>query len=76
MDDFALFSCNIETNEATTTNISLEMFGKLNIFKKMSFQEVYVMKMKISDFLKTLIFSIIFTFIDDFRLNSDNNKEI
>ena len=34
------------------------------------------MKMKISDFLKTHFFSIIFTFIDDFTLNSDNNKEI
>ena len=31
--------------------------------------------MKISDFLKTHSFSIIFTFIDDFTLNSDNNKE-
>ena len=76
MDEFALFPCNIETNEATSTNISLEMFGKLNIFNKMYFQEVYVMKMKISDFLKTHFFIIIFTFIDDFALNSDNNKEI
>ena len=58
MDDFTLFSCNIGTNEATTTIISLEMFGKLNIFKKMSFQEVYVMKMKISNFFKTCFFSI------------------
>ena len=32
--------------------------------------------MKISDFLKTHCFSIIFTFIDDFTLNSDNNKLI
>ena len=76
MDEFALFPCNIETNEATSTIISLEMFGKLNIFNKMYFQEVYVMKMKISDFLKTHFFIIIFTFIDDFTLNSDNNKEI
>ena len=76
MDEFALFPCNIETNEATSTNISLEMFGKLNIFNKMYFQEVYVMKMKISDFLKTHFFIIIFTCIDDFTLNSDNNKEI
>ena len=30
--------------------------------------------MKISDFLKTLFFSIIFTFIDDFTLNSDIYK--
>ena len=35
VDDFALFSCNIETNEATSTIISLEMSGKLNIFNKM-----------------------------------------
>ena len=41
MDRFALFPCNIETNEATSTIILLEMF------------RVYVMKMKISDFLKT-----------------------
>ena len=27
MDEFALFPCNIETNEATSTNISLDMFG-------------------------------------------------
>ena len=76
MDEILIFPCNIETNEATSTNISLEMFGKLNIFNKMYFQEVYVMKMKISDFLKTHFFIIILTFIDDFKLNSDNNKEI
>ena len=29
--------------------------------------------MKISDFFKTHFFSIIFTFINDFTLNSDNN---
>ena len=34
------------------------------------------MKMKVSDFLKTHSFIIIFTFIDDFTLNNDNNKEI
>ena len=34
------------------------------------------MKMKILDFLKTQFFSVIFTFIDDFTLNSDNKKEI
>ena len=34
------------------------------------------MKVEISDFVKTLLFSIIFTFIDDFTLNIDNNKEI
>ena len=75
MDDFLLFPCNIDTNEATSTIISLEMFGKLNIFNKMEFQEVYVMKMKISDFLKTHFFRIIFSFIDGFTLNSDNNKK-
>ena len=34
------------------------------------------MKMKISDFLKTHSFRIIFTFIDDFTLNRHSNKEI
>ena len=29
------------------------------------------MKMKISDFLKTIFLNIIFTFIDDFTLNSE-----
>ena len=76
MDDFSLFSCNIKTNEATSTIISLETFGKLNIFNKILYQEVYVMKMEMSDFLKTHIFSVIFTFIDDVTLNSDDNKEI
>ena len=33
------------------------------------------MKMEISDFIKTHFFSIIFSFINDFTLNSDNNKE-
>jgi hypothetical protein len=32
--------------------------------------------MKISDFFNTHFFSIIFTFIEDFTLNSDDNKEI
>mgnify|MGYP007048739356 CR=1 FL=1 len=32
--------------------------------------------MKISNFSKTHSFGIIFTFVDDFTLNSDNNKEI
>jgi hypothetical protein len=32
--------------------------------------------MKISNLLKTHLFSIIFTFVDEFTLNSDNNKEI
>ena len=34
------------------------------------------MKMKIFNFLKTHFFSIVLTFVDDFTLNSDNNKEI
>jgi hypothetical protein len=34
------------------------------------------MKMKISNFLKTHFFSIVLTFVGDFTLNSDNNKEI
>ena len=33
------------------------------------------MKMKISNFLKAHFFSIVLTFVDDFTLNSDNNKE-
>ena len=32
--------------------------------------------MKISNFFKTHFFSIVLTFVDDFTLNSDNNKEI
>ena len=32
--------------------------------------------MKISNFLKTHFFSIVLTFVDDFTLNSDNNKEV
>ena len=32
--------------------------------------------MKISNFLKTHFPSIVLTFVDDFTLNSDNNKEI
>ena len=73
MDDFSLFPCNIDKNEATSTIISLENFGKLIIFNKMQFQEVYVMKIKNSDFFKTyFFFSFIFTFINDFTLNSDN----
>ena len=32
--------------------------------------------MKIFNFLKTHFFSIVLTFVDDFTLNSDNNKEI
>ena len=69
-------TCNIETNETTSTIISFTTVGKLNKFNKMEFQEVYIVKMKISDFLKTHFFSIIFTSIDDFTLNNDNNKEI
>ena len=34
------------------------------------------MKMKILDFFIAHFFSIIFTFINDFTLNSDNNNEI
>ena len=32
--------------------------------------------MKISNFLKTHFPSIVLTFVDDFTLNSDTNKEI
>ena len=53
MDEMSLFPCNIEANEVPSTIISLASFGKLNIFNKMWFQEVYVMKRKISNFFKT-----------------------
>ena len=76
MDEISLFTCNIETKKITSTIISLETFGKLKIFNKMTFQEVYITKMKIYDFLKTHFLVIyLFTFIDDFTLNSDNNKD-
>ena len=32
MNKISLFPCNIETNEATSTIISLDTLGKLNIF--------------------------------------------
>ena len=53
MDEILLFPRNIDPNEATSTIILLEMFGKLNVFNKMKFQEVYAIKMKISDLFKT-----------------------
>ncbi len=56
MDKISLFPCNIEANENPSTIISLASFGKLNIFNKMWFQEVYIMKMKISNFFKILFF--------------------
>ena len=69
MDEFALFPCNIETNEATSTIISLETFGKLNILISRSLCNE---KENFRFFKNT----ITFTFIDDYTLNSDNNKEI
>ena len=39
------------------------------------FQEVYVMKMKISNFLKHFFFGITLTFIDDYVLNINDIKE-
>ena len=75
MDEFLLLPCNIETNEVPSTIISLAFLGKLNIFNKMLFQEVYLMKMEISIFLITSFFSITSTFIDDFTLNIDDIKE-
>ena len=41
----------------------------------MWFQEVYVIKTKISNFLKTPVFSITLTFINDYVLNVDDIKE-
>ena len=34
------------------------------------------MKVKISNFLETYFYSIVLTFVDDFTLNNDNDKEI
>ena len=53
MDEISLFPCNIEANEVPSTIISSASFSKLNIFNKMWFQEVYVVKMKIFNFVKT-----------------------
>ena len=41
----------------------------------MWFQEVHVTKKKISNFLKTPVFSITLTFINDYVLNVDDIKE-
>ena len=75
MDEISLFSCNMKANEVPSTIISLASFGKLNIFNKMWFQEIYVMNMKISNFFKTPFFSITLTFIDDYTLTIDDIKE-
>ena len=75
MDEISIFSSDIETNKVPSTLILLETFGKLDIFKKMWFQEVHVMKKKISNFLKTPVFSITLTFINDYVLNVDDIKE-
>ena len=74
MDEILLSSCNIKANEVPSTIISLASFGKLNIFNKMWVQEVYVVKMKISNFGKTPFFSITLTFIDDYTMNIDDIK--
>ena len=39
VDEFALFPCDIETNEATSTIISLEMFGKQNVISRSLYSE-------------------------------------
>ena len=44
--------------------------------KKMCFKEIWNFHFHYINFLKTPIFSILFTFVDNFTLNSDNNKEI
>ncbi len=71
----SLFPCNIMANEVPSTIISSASFGKLNIFNKIWYQEVYVMQMKISNFFKTSSFNIKLTFIDDYTLNIENIKE-
>ena len=76
VDETLVFPCNIETNEVPSINISLVSVGTLNIFNKMWFQRIYVVKRKIFNFLKTYFSGIIFTCVDDFTLNNDNNKEI
>ena len=73
MDKISLFPCNVEANEVPSTIISLTSFGKLNIFNKMSFQEIYVMKVKISNFFKTPF--LVLHFIDDYTLNIDDIKD-
>ena len=75
MDEILLFPCDIKANEVPSTIISLASFGKINIFNKMWFQEIYVMKMKISNFFKTPFFRITHTYIDDYTLNIDDIKE-
>jgi hypothetical protein len=75
MDEISLFPCNIEANKVPSTIISSASFGKLNIFNKIGFQEVYVVKMKISNFVKTPFFSITLTFIDDYTMNIDDIKD-
>jgi hypothetical protein len=59
MDEILVFPCNIETNEVLSTIISLVSVG--------TFQRFY--------FLKRHFSGIIITFVDDFTLNSNNNKE-
>ena len=75
MDEISLFPCNIKTNEVPSIILLLASFGKLNICNKMRFQEIYVMQMKICNFLKTFFFTITLTFIDNCRLNIDDIKE-
>ena len=53
----------------------LETIRGNRVFNKMWFQEVYVMKKKISNFLKTPVFSITLTFINDYVFNVDDIKE-
>ena len=76
MDEIFVFPCNIKTNEVPSTNILLVSVGTINIFNKMQFQRIFVVKMKVFKFWKTHFSGIIFTVVDDFTLNSDENKEI
>ena len=76
MDEILVFPCNIKTNEVPGTIISLVSVGTLNIFNKIKFQRVYVVKLKIFNFLKTHFSGITFTFVDAYTVNSENNREI
>ena len=70
MDEILVFPCNIKTNEVPSTIISLVSVGTLNIFNKKSLCS----ENEDFNFLKTHFSGIIFTFVDDFTLDSDNTQ--
>ena len=53
MDENSIVSQSLDTSEYAELFILPAKPSNLNIFNKMKFQEFYVMKMKISNFLKT-----------------------